>query len=209
MSATPLLVSQQQQQQQQQHATVKQRVFSGIVTKIHENFGFIDEDVIFQASVVKGTAPQVGDRVLVEASYNGSMPFKWNATRVQVIAPPAVQQQQQQPQKLLCSTTFTQNGKSEIYHNYTEPLLFIFISGKDMNKQMTRDWSIRGRSNANDYRDSNERSTPKSRDSKRRSRSTSRSPSRKRSRSPQSSPRRRTRVTPRYSVQIPKFSLDW
>ena len=87
--------------------------------------------------------------------------------------------------------------------------LFIILSGKDMNKQMTRDWSIRGRSNANDYRDSNERSTPKSRDSKRRSRSTSRSPSRKRSRSPQSSPRRRTRVTPRYSVQIPKVSLDW
>lgn len=107
MSAAPLIVSQQQQQ-----ATVKQRVFSGIVTKIHENFGFIDEDVIFQASVVKGTAPQVGDRVLVEASYNGSMPFKWNATRVQVIAPPAsVQPQQQQPPpKLLSSTTFSQIG---------------------------------------------------------------------------------------------------
>ena len=28
--------------------TVKQRVFSGTVTKLHENFGFIDEDVIFQ-----------------------------------------------------------------------------------------------------------------------------------------------------------------
>ena len=82
------------------------------MTKVHENFGFIDEDVIFQASVVKGTAPQVGDRVLVEASYNGSMPFKWNATRVQVIAPPVAQQQQQQlpPQKLLSSTAFNQNG---------------------------------------------------------------------------------------------------
>lgn len=27
----------------------------------------------------------VGDRVLVEASYNSSMPFKWNATRIQVL----------------------------------------------------------------------------------------------------------------------------
>lgn len=95
---------------QQQQATVKQRVFSGIVTKLHENFGFIDEDVIFQASVVKGNAPQVGDRVLVEASYNGSMPFKWNATRVQVIAPPSTSQQH--PQKLLASTTLNQNGNS-------------------------------------------------------------------------------------------------
>lgn len=103
---------------QQQQTTVKQRVFSGLVTKLHENFGFIDEDVIFQASVVKGTAPQVGDRVLVEASYNGSMPFKWNATRVQVIAPPVVQQQQQQqqaPQKLLASTTFCQNGNQMFF----------------------------------------------------------------------------------------------
>lgn len=27
----------------------------------------------------------MGDRVLVEASYNPSMPFKWNATRIQVL----------------------------------------------------------------------------------------------------------------------------
>jgi hypothetical protein len=28
---------------------------------------------------------RVNDRVLVEASYNANMPFKWNATRVQVL----------------------------------------------------------------------------------------------------------------------------
>ena len=28
--------------------TIKQRVFSGTVTKTHENFGFIDDDVFFQ-----------------------------------------------------------------------------------------------------------------------------------------------------------------
>ena len=36
-------------------------------------------------SCVKGPPPKVGDRVLVEASYNPNMPFKWNANRVQVI----------------------------------------------------------------------------------------------------------------------------
>jgi hypothetical protein len=29
-------------------AQTKQRVFTGVVTKLHENFGFVDEDVFFQ-----------------------------------------------------------------------------------------------------------------------------------------------------------------
>ena len=37
---------------------------------------------LFVSSTVKGMIPKVGDKVLVEASYNASMPFKWNATRV-------------------------------------------------------------------------------------------------------------------------------
>ncbi|XP_076450064.1 cell division cycle and apoptosis regulator protein 1-like isoform X2 [Babylonia areolata] len=67
-------------------ASQKQRVFTGTVTKLHENFGFIDEDVFFQTNCVKGVTPKVGDRVFVEASYNAAMPFKWNATRVQVLS---------------------------------------------------------------------------------------------------------------------------
>lgn len=64
----------------------KQRVFTGTVTKVHDSFGFVDEDVFFQTNAcVKGSNPVVGDRVLVEASYNPSMPFKWNATRIQVL----------------------------------------------------------------------------------------------------------------------------
>lgn len=39
---------------------------------------------IFVCSVCKGGVPKLGDRVLVEASYNANMPFKWNATRIQV-----------------------------------------------------------------------------------------------------------------------------
>jgi len=60
----------------------KNKIFTGSVTKMHENFGFVDEEVFFQVSTVKGMIPKVGDKVLVEASYNASMPFKWNATRV-------------------------------------------------------------------------------------------------------------------------------
>ena len=40
--------TQMQQQQQQQGAGAKQRVFTGTVTKLHDNFGFVDEDVFFQ-----------------------------------------------------------------------------------------------------------------------------------------------------------------
>ena len=39
----------------------------------------------FQSTCVKGPQPKVGDRVLVEATYNANMPFKWNATRIQVL----------------------------------------------------------------------------------------------------------------------------
>lgn len=34
---------------------------------------------------MKGSNPVVGDKVLVEAVYNANMPFKWNATRIQVL----------------------------------------------------------------------------------------------------------------------------
>uniref|UniRef100_A0A1B6HYQ2 SAP domain-containing protein n=1 Tax=Homalodisca liturata TaxID=320908 RepID=A0A1B6HYQ2_9HEMI len=65
--------------------TPKQRVFTGTVTKVQDNFGFVDEEVFFQTSCCQGAVPQVGDKVLVDASYNANMPFKWNATRVQIL----------------------------------------------------------------------------------------------------------------------------
>uniref|UniRef100_UPI00358FABF8 cell division cycle and apoptosis regulator protein 1 isoform X2 n=1 Tax=Myxine glutinosa TaxID=7769 RepID=UPI00358FABF8 len=86
-----LQAHQQQQQQvqlQAQPPPQKQRVFTGVVTKLHDNFGFVDEDVFFQLSAVKGKTPTVGDRVLVEATYNANMPFKWNAQRVQTLPTP-------------------------------------------------------------------------------------------------------------------------
>lgn len=80
---------------QQQTQPQKQRVFTGAVTKLHDTFGFVDEDVFFQLSAVKGKTPQVGDRVLVEATYNPNMPFKWNAQRIQTL--PNQNQSQTQP----------------------------------------------------------------------------------------------------------------
>ncbi|KAM5236659.1 cell division cycle and apoptosis regulator protein 1 isoform 1-T1 [Ctenodactylus gundi] len=80
---------------QQQTQPQKQRVFTGVVTKLHDTFGFVDEDVFFQLSAVKGKSPQVGDRVLVEATYNPNMPFKWNAQRIQTL--PNQNQSQTQP----------------------------------------------------------------------------------------------------------------
>lgn len=50
---------QPQQQGQQAAAAATQRVFTGTVTKLHDNFGFVDEDVFFQTTVVKGQPPRV------------------------------------------------------------------------------------------------------------------------------------------------------
>ncbi|KAB0337884.1 hypothetical protein FD754_024935 [Muntiacus muntjak] len=50
---------------------------------------------VFTGRAVKGKTPQVGDRVLVEATYNPNVPFKWNAQRIQT--PPNQNQPQTQP----------------------------------------------------------------------------------------------------------------
>lgn len=64
----------------------KHRVFTGIVTKLQDYFGVVDEEVFFQLSVVKGRIPQVGEKVLVKAVYNPNQSVPWNAVKVQVLA---------------------------------------------------------------------------------------------------------------------------
>lgn len=90
--------------------------FLSIVVQINKFLSF--------SVCVKGSNPVVGDRVLVEASYNPSMPFKWNATRVQVLPmvnnnnssntqqtnQPNRQQQQQQQQQQPNRTSGTYNA---------------------------------------------------------------------------------------------------
>jgi len=48
--------------------------------------------MVFTCSSVKGSMPKVGDTVMVEASYNANMPFKWNAVSVQMLSAPALHQ---------------------------------------------------------------------------------------------------------------------
>ena len=61
------------------------RVFTGTVTKLVDKFGFVDGDIFFKTSDVKGDTLRIHDRVLVEAAYNPKMPFKWSASRVQLL----------------------------------------------------------------------------------------------------------------------------
>jgi len=63
-------------QLQAQPQPQKQRVFTGVVTKLHDDFDFVELNVFFQLSAVKGKTQKMGNRVLVEATYNASMPFK-------------------------------------------------------------------------------------------------------------------------------------
>ncbi|KAJ8733343.1 hypothetical protein PYW08_001641 [Mythimna loreyi] len=90
----------QNSQSNQSSNNTDQRVFTGTVTKTHNDFGFVDHDVFYQTSVcAKGIIPKVNDRVLVEATYNPNMPFKWNATRVQVLPKTGPNQKSNNAQK--------------------------------------------------------------------------------------------------------------
>ncbi|XP_059474475.1 cell division cycle and apoptosis regulator protein 1-like isoform X2 [Neocloeon triangulifer] len=216
---------------QQNQVTQKNRVFTGVITKLHENFGFIDEDVFFNLSVVsKGLPPVVGERALVDATYNPNMPFKWNATKVQVL--PSERQ------------TFGGGGMSG-YNAVPPPHFNSTVSGGggskmgdgghgrsdegrrgDMRRENLRRGSRereresdreRERERERRTREDRQKEREKERDKDKRSCS-SRSPSassRRRSRSPRagqassrSPTRRRARVMPRYVVQIPKISLE-
>lgn len=163
----------------------KQKVFTGSITQLHENFGFIDDEVFFSRNVcLKGSTPMVGDRVLVEAAFNPSMPFKWNATRVQVMP----------------------NGPREqrpVEGNNTYPR-------RDFSRDPRTKPNVGERRNRSRERDDDEIERKRRREDRIREREKEdkerKSPVRRRSRSPKA--RRRTRTIPRYMVQIPKISLN-
>jgi hypothetical protein len=129
------MLAQQQQprpqmmQQQPQRASSpqnKKKSFVGSITKFLEGYGFIDDEVFFQTTVVAGGTPHIGARCMVEAVFNSSMPFHWNATSVQIIPdnnPPTLQQHpsaaprariMQQGNRWESSTT---NGDNSVRHN--------------------------------------------------------------------------------------------
>ncbi|XP_076072662.1 cell division cycle and apoptosis regulator protein 1-like isoform X1 [Mytilus galloprovincialis] len=174
--------------QVQQATPPKQRVFTGTVTKLHDNFGFVDEDVFFQTSCVKGLIPKVGERVLVEATYNPNMPFKWNATRIQLL-PNQQGSNQGKPSVMGQSVPSSLMGDN--------PGNRPFSSKKG---ERFRDRERKGFSDIKkEPRERPERPLPLKK------RSRSRTPKRG---DRSGSPRRRMRVVPRYVVQIPKLSFN-
>ncbi|KAL1117588.1 hypothetical protein AAG570_003903 [Ranatra chinensis] len=204
----------QQQQQPGSGSNGKQRVFTGTVTKVQDNFGFVDEDVFFQTSCcVKGMLPQVGDRVLVEALYNANMPFKWNATRIQVLPMGRT------------DTTSNMASMSTGYNAVPPPLNFIKIFGISCcflaaeNSTMGGGGGNRFSSGGSRFssggggggdrggRDRGRDRPRQQRDRDDKDKDRLKSPPRKRSKSPPRQ-RRARRVVPRYSVQVPKMSLD-
>ncbi|XP_050391615.1 cell division cycle and apoptosis regulator protein 1-like [Patella vulgata] len=214
---------------------MKQRVFTGTVTKLHDTFGFVDEEVFFQMTSVKGNQPKVGERVLVEAAFNASMPFKWNATRIQLLPG-------QQPQGVNVQPTMKSNiGMGQILHSNVNaniqptqmsmnavpppPLMSHgandyrsgILSSQGSSSRMGPNQPPIHRSEPNRFSSMKDREKHADRERERRDRDRIRDVRRKRSpprhsRSPVRSPPRKrapsSRSTPRYVVQIPKLSLN-
>ncbi|XP_018897471.2 cell division cycle and apoptosis regulator protein 1 [Bemisia tabaci] len=185
------------------------RVFTGTVTRKQDNFGFIDDDVFFRSTAVQGRDPSVGDTVLVEASYNDAMPFKWNATRVQAI----------------------NSGRSG-HTRFSDAAPVYNSSASNMNYSESRNQDSRGRdrrsrdravvNRRNDDRrsdnyvqsrdaDQRTRDNRRSRHSppeKEKSNRDARDRSRDKDRSRRSPVFSRSKTAPRYQVQVPRISLD-
>ncbi|XP_067931532.1 cell division cycle and apoptosis regulator protein 1-like [Watersipora subatra] len=215
---------------------VKQRVFAGTITKISDNFGFVDDDVFFQTSVCKGGVPKMSDKVLVEATYNANMPFKWNATRIQLV-PNQTSLVSAQPQQQAFHQAAAQQlnviQQAQLSASGIAPLLnqgmnmqLHHMSGQQshgrggynsststgMGKHHSRpdNQSAGNRTSRFDQRDRRDERRDRQRSPRRRSRSP---PPRRRSRSPKArsrsrSPRRKQRTAPRYSITISPLSFD-
>lgn len=190
-----------------------QRVFSGTghVTKVQNDFGFIDEEVFFHKNVCKGAFPKVGDRVLVEAAYNQNMPFKWNATRVQVLQSAA-------SSSGVSSTSSSRHTMGGGGYNSSQQLSSGDRTGRNRYSPTRKSPDRHGHRSSNhdsrqrDIDDDDRRRRRDDRDGDRyRDKHRDRTPDRReRERSPVrklSPKRRKTRPIPRYMVQMPKQLL--
>lgn len=210
---------------EQQHSNANQNMTCnkiGIVTKIQNDYGFIDEEVFFHKNSCKGTLPKVGDRVLVEATYSNNSAFKWNATRVQV-----VNTTNQQSNISSNRNQTSNNPRSGSGYNAVPPPSGAYAGGFERTSGGGRGGRSSpprrspGRSRSNHdvrlreeeeerRRRREEREKEKEKDrlkEKQRDRSIE-----KRDHSPirRTSPKRarRARVVPRYMVQVPKVTLN-
>ncbi|XP_037936837.1 cell division cycle and apoptosis regulator protein 1-like [Teleopsis dalmanni] len=85
----------------------------GTVTKINNDCGLVNDEVIFYRNVCKGQIPKLGDRVLFEASFATTGNYKWNATRIQLMG------SQAQPPPLM--GTSTGSGRKGSGYNAVPP----------------------------------------------------------------------------------------
>ncbi|CAG9769282.1 unnamed protein product [Ceutorhynchus assimilis] len=182
--------------QQSSNAGTKQKVFTGTVTQIHENFGFIDEEVFFSRNVcIKGSNPVVGDRVLVEATFNSSMPFKWNAARVQVMP-------SSHPRDPRHSQVDSNNGFGRRDSGNRD------FGNRDRAKPSAGERRNRSRDRDDDEVDRKRRREDRQREREKEEKDRKSPVVRRRSRSPKPRNSWRSRAIPRYMVQIPKLSLS-
>lgn len=216
-----------QQQQQQSKYSLSQKNFSGtgVVTKIQNEIGFIDGEVLFhKTACVRGSSPKLGDQVLVEASYNQSMPFKWNATRVQVLTSAAsnssgsMQQSSKSyssaPQRDIAALdqSFFRNNRRNSPERRKSPER---VPRSRDRRDVEVDSFLSPRCNKlipSILQEENDRKRRREEREKDRDRShRPRESLEHRDRSPIRKPspkRRRVRVVPRYMVQVPKISLS-
>ncbi|GAB0092404.1 cell division cycle and apoptosis regulator protein 1 [Sergentomyia squamirostris] len=206
----------------------KTHVFNGIgvVTKVQNDVGFIDKEVFFNKNAcVKGIVPKVGDRVLVEVTYNQNMPFKWNATRVQLTsaAGPGLGLQTQNRNVL----PMTRNKSSSGYANVPPPPslngtnfsrslersrnLSPTPSSRNMEKisSRSRDPRIREMEAKAEEEERKRRRERELREKEKHRERKDSTPDRRERSPPRRSPpkKRRARAIPRYMVQVPKSAL--
>ncbi|XP_059611989.1 cell division cycle and apoptosis regulator protein 1-like isoform X2 [Phlebotomus argentipes] len=191
----------------------------GVVTKMQGDIGFIDKEVFFNKNVcAKGCFPKVGDRVLVEVTYNQKMPFKWNATRVQVVSTTGSSSMQSQNRSMMSithkSSSYSSGSPSENGSNYSRNMSRSRRATpsppriSDRHSTSSRDPRLRESDTR--HEEDEKRRRRHSREKERyRERRDSTPERRERSPPRRSSPprKKRTRVIPRYMVQVPRVCL--
>jgi hypothetical protein len=187
----------QQSSNSKYNANIKTFSGTGSVTKIQNDIGFIDDEVLFHKNICVNGVPKVRDLVLVEATFNAKMPFKWNATRVQILSA-------HQPASAASSSSSMQQDNKSYNSSATQR-----DSGVDNSRRnrYSEDRDRRGR----DERRARSREHTRDDDSDRKRRREEernerdkRTSERRETKSPK---RRRTAIVPRYNVQMPKISL--
>lgn len=155
---------------------------------------------MFHKNICVNGVPKVRDLVLVEATFNAKMPFKWNATRVQILSA-------HQPVSVAASSSSSSLHQEKSYNSSAGSQRDGGVDSSRRNRY-SEDRDRRGR----EERRARSREHTREDDSDRkRRRDDEKSERDKRTverRDTKSPKRRRTAIVPRYMVQMPKISLS-